>query len=314
MSRVTATFSHARAVNGRSDVTPETPALAVVCDILCQQLAIIRYNTRLAIRTRGVEAIHDLRVAIRRFRTALHVFNPFLRETQADRISRQLRTVNRRLGPIRDAQVWNEFLTAQSQAVDASGSPPWERCLKYAGTSRLTRERAIAGILASPPHRVLLQQASRLVRTDIPRAHRRAHAVQGSHFLAGALLKTCVRLTRSYKVALSGNIEDAHRFRRRCRRARYLAEFACPVLGRMAGKLARRLKDVADALGDRHDAEVQLEHLIRCTDPPEKLLRTVKRFREKSLRQFDKAWKRLFAPRFMKALRKNLGAYNGGSK
>jgi len=128
------------------------------------------------------------------------------------------------------------------------------------------------------------------------------------------LLKTLDRLPRSYEAALSENIEAAHRFRRRCRRARYLAEFATPALGHTADKLARRLKDVADALGDRHDAEVQLERLAVCGGAPDELVQIVKGRRREARRRFDKAWKRLFAPRFRKTVRETLKSRNGGSE
>lgn len=313
MSRSRPAPSRRLATGNRPTVTRGIPALGIACDILGLQLTIIRYNTRLAMRTRGVAAIHDLRVAIRRFRTALRIFKPFLVGTPAARIDRQLRTVNRRLGPIRDAQVWSEFLTEEDRAGDPSPPPEWERCLRLAAKSRLARERAIAGILASPRHRSLLRQAARLVRTDIPRVHRRGNDTDGRPFLAGALVKTLDRLPRSYEAALSEHVEAAHRFRRRCRRARYLAEFSNPALGEMAGKLTRRLKDVADALGDRHDAEVQLERRAVCGGAPDELVQIVKRRRREARRRFDKAWKRLFAPRFMKTIREALKSRNGGS-
>lgn len=283
-------------------LTPALSPLSIVHDILTLQLTIIRHNTRLAIRTRGTDAIHDLRVAIRRFRNALRVFEPFLRATSAPLIRRRLLTANRRLGLIRDAQLWAEFIAQAAEDSGASLDPRWQHCIARAELSRARRERAIATVLGAPRFQNLVRRATRLVQDEIPALRRKDHHHDGRLFLVGKLLKAYQRLHRSRQTASFDDVEMAHRFRRRCRRSRYLAEFAHPILGHKTEKLSKRLKRVADALGDLHDAEVQREHLHRMAASPEGLILIIERRRKKAQLKFEESWRRLFSPRFRRAL------------
>ena len=86
-----------------------------------------------AARARGPEAVHDLRVAIRRFSRALRTFEPFAGREPARRIRRKLRGLMRLAGRVRDRDMALELLSA-------AGLAPRARPMVA-----LRRERAAAG-------------------------------------------------------------------------------------------------------------------------------------------------------------------------
>ncbi|CAI5505616.1 unnamed protein product [Closterium sp. Naga37s-1] len=68
-----------------------------------------------------VEAVHDLRVAVRRLRSTISVFSPFIQVPDALR-PRALGKLLRSLGAVRDADVMLETLAAVQQRVGARGA------------------------------------------------------------------------------------------------------------------------------------------------------------------------------------------------
>ncbi len=271
-------------------------ALDIAGGALAPQLGVIRHNAKRALRLRDAEAIHDLRVAIRRFRTALKAFAKPLQGTSARRLRRDLFAVNRRLGPIRDAQVWEDILVTLARRKNAPRADAWTRCLREAGKARAALEFEIGRVLGIPRFEGLLRRCDRLLQVEIPARNRGDD--EGTAFVARRLRRTYLRLLRVGAAPAFESVEATHRFRRRCRRARYLAEFAEPCLGAPAKSLARRFKAVADALGARHDAELHLEKLNGLPNPPPELRRALKRRRQTAREDFLKAWRRLLAPRY----------------
>ncbi|CAA6606136.1 conserved hypothetical protein [Rhodospirillaceae bacterium LM-1] len=57
-----------------------------------------------------VEGVHQMRVGVRRLRSAINLFRPLLKVTPATRISAQLKTLASLLGPVRDVDVFQEII------------------------------------------------------------------------------------------------------------------------------------------------------------------------------------------------------------
>ena len=64
----------------------------------------------------AVEALHDMRVAVRRMRTAAKIFGRFLAPDEFRPFARELRALGRGLGPVRDMDVILDH--ARGLAVD----------------------------------------------------------------------------------------------------------------------------------------------------------------------------------------------------
>jgi len=265
-------------------------AFVVARRVLGAQLRVIEVNVAKARRTPDAKAIHDLRMALRRFRTALRVFGECLPGASAKRLRTRLQGVNRRFGPLRDAQVWLGVVRT------AAGRAPlplaWAECVREAGRGCTVRGRAV--------DRVLRSAAFRDAREWVDRLEGDRGGDAARPFLARKVCHGYARLLRAGEAPDVTSDQEAHAFRRRCRRVRYLSEFAEPILGGGVPRLSARLKKVADALGDRHDAEVHAGLLKRMKSPPAALLAVVVRRRHAAQQDFRSAWRRLTAARFQK--------------
>lgn len=95
----------------------------------------------------------------------------------------------------------------------------------------------------------------------------RWHRVKAVHELRVAIRRFRVALRvfgDRVDVSLGdARVEEVHALRRRCRRIRYLSEFAEPILGRSVHKLTQHLKGISTSLGKRHDADMQTHACIR---------------------------------------------------
>ncbi|MEI6167593.1 MAG: CHAD domain-containing protein [bacterium] len=272
--------------------------------ILNAQLRLMQSNAERAARDHSIKAIHDLRLAVRRFRAALWVFGELMPDILAKRLRRRLLVLNRRLGPIRDAQVWLDLVRWTMRKRKARLPPGFDLCVKSAEASCAVQLQALERILQSIPFREA-QECSSQVSSDQP----------PGPFLAAKLLRAYKPLCRLKNKPLADlTAEKEHAFRRRCRRVRYLAEFTEPILGQPVQKLSRRLKRVANALGARHDAHVHARLLAEMTVPPDVLLLGVTCAKHEAQQEFVEAWGELTRPHFKKRVFKALQAAKRAGK
>ena len=72
-----------------------------------------------AVQGDDVDAVHDMRVAMRRFRSALRIFERYLPPDECEGLVKRTRRLARALGEVRDADVHLEVLRgALNQAAD----------------------------------------------------------------------------------------------------------------------------------------------------------------------------------------------------
>jgi CHAD domain-containing protein len=272
--------------------------------ILKTQLRLMESNGERAVSVQTVRAIRDLRLSIRRFRAALWAFGDLMPGPLVKCLRRQLLVLNRRLGPIRDAQVWLDLVRWTMRKRKARLPPGFDLCVKSAEAVCAVQLQALERILQSIPFREA-QECSNQVSSDQP----------AGPFLAAKLFRAYKPLCRMKNKPLADlTAEKEHAFRRRCRRVRYLAEFTEPILGQPVQKLSRRLKRVANALGARHDAHVQARLLAEMTVPPDVLLLGVTCAKHEAQQEFVEAWGQLTRPHFKKRVFKALQAAKRAGK
>jgi adenylate cyclase len=229
-----------------------------------------------AISTSDPEYIHQMRVATRRLRAAMRMFNPVLPPGFADQLTPPLRTLMTTLGRARDLDV----LIADIIAPVSAALPDEPRIADLSGviTDRLFRARAEAvGALQKPAYGQLLLLAAALLHcppfigpqehisapdvTDVtksdaaslhPFAHQRLHR----------LLKKVQSLARQARIE---DPPSLHELRIAIKRLRYAIEFFGPALhGRSATLLVARLAGLQDRLGHLNDLASAGALLMAC--------------------------------------------------
>ncbi len=258
----------AQALHGRLAALPSVPsfdrfrpgsrARDVVHAHLAQQVGVIVERDPL-VRVDEPDAVHKMRVATRRLRSALASFRPMLDRSQTDPIRDELKWIATELGGARDAEV--------------------------------LRDRLLAEIADEPDELVLGPIASR-IGTDLQTQHQHAHdelvrALDSTRYFrlldrldalvldppftsdgdrkAKKILKRCVRKAyrRVTRLVDAGPPRDPeqrdhwyHEIRKASKRLRYAGESVAPAFGDRATALAERAEQLQEVLGEHQDSVV----------------------------------------------------------
>ena len=209
---------------------------------LLGSLAEVAGRTRTTANDPSAEAVHQMRVALRRLRSLTLVFRRRLDEAPAATVRAGLRDLSRACGEVRELDV----LMAMGPA-----GPALDAALSEA------RHRAAAGLsanLAAAPARLTLLEALILTETgDWPGLAR--NAVDASEGLGSDLERRWRRIRREGQAADALGPEDLHALRLRIKAFRYaLAAFEAPDWRRAAPGFEAGLRKAQDALGLLNDA------------------------------------------------------------
>jgi inorganic triphosphatase YgiF len=204
--------------------------------------------------SRDAEHVHQLRVAIRRLRTALRELP--LHDAPLPDFEPALVETFRALGRHRDA---NHVLDTVQPQVEAAGGPPVVLAEVNSSTGEIgdvVRAAAFQDALLA-----LLAVASE--QGDGPGASARKAVRPALDKLWRQVVKDGRRFT-----ALPS--EAQHRVRKRLKRLRYLSEFVAPVFGhRRVARFLEQLKPVQEVLGTYNDEDAALQQyrLLAVTQP-----------------------------------------------
>ncbi|MFE1556975.1 CHAD domain-containing protein [Streptomyces sp. NPDC058734] len=213
-----------------------------------------------AVRRDQPDAVHQMRVASRRLRSAFKTYRKVLDRQVTDPIGEELRRLGTELGADRDREVLHEhFRTALADLPRPLLAGPVRKRLRTWNTTRraASRRRALTA-LDSPRHLALLDTLEALLADPplLPGA-----AEPAGKTLPKAVLRDYARLASRIDHALSldpGQEADhaLHQARKAAKRARYAAEAAEAALGKPARKLATAMKGVQNLLGEHQDSVV----------------------------------------------------------
>ncbi|MCX5208964.1 CHAD domain-containing protein [Kitasatospora sp. NBC_00240] len=252
---------------------PATTIGAVVLARLAAQAEVLA-ALEPAVRADEPDAVHRMRVACRRLRSALQTYRRLFAEGPARELATELKWLGAVLGQARDREVLGERLLADARALPPDCRPErtagrlaaWFRRegdrLRPEVVAALdsTRRRALgadlAALLADPPLR------GRAGRAAVP---------EFSRIAAREQRRTADRVRTALAAGPGPDGDTAlHEARKAAKRARYAAETAEPVAGEAARRYAQRMKAVQELLGEHQDAVVAaaaLRDLAAGTDP-----------------------------------------------
>lgn len=259
--------------------------------ILALQYRIAVDNREGALLGTDPEPLHDLRVALRRFRTGLRFFRRVLAPTSAPALFSALARVTSRLGPIRDSQVWMTFLDEPERLARLMDDPAYRKAQQAENDRQL---RALRTLLSGHAYGRIMTQMAYLVRVELPALQRTSESVPFRTFATKKLRRGYDHLCEDRIVVRKLSVEEAHALRKRCKRVRYRAEFTEMVLGPRVRQLGVRLKEATHALGDLHDMDVHLAEAAAAQPPvPAALVKDMIRIRRVALAQSVTAWRRV---------------------
>jgi len=254
-------------IPGTPDLGPtEVSATSTMGDlafaVLRRQLAVLRAKepgTRLG---EDPEELHDMRVATRRLRAALALFEVVF-PVRAQVFREELGWLARLLGAVRDLDVQLEGLAGLSPGViDTSIGFARHEPDPLAGLRALLgRERAMArsdmlnGLDSVRWDR--LAKGLTAMAQQGPARRSLATRVPAAIGLPDLVLTRYDKVTKAAKRAKrSGVVTDFHALRIRCKRLRYALEFGGDVYDGRTSRFVRELTVLQGELGEMQDAEV----------------------------------------------------------
>lgn len=254
---------------------PEPGSDATVAELvragLLANVALLVAHEPVAREDNDPEGVHQARVGIRRTRSNLRTFRRLLDPAWSAPLDGELKRQAALLGDVRDDDVLAMRLQDAIARLPEGDQLAASALLDRLAGQRAQHFRALAAELDAPSHADFMARLVAAVADPVfavgadGDGYGRSLVDRPAIDVVPALVaKPWRRLRRDVKaLPQDGDVphEALHQVRIRAKRARYACDAAKPVVGKPAGKLASRLADVQDVLGDLHDTAVAEEWL-----------------------------------------------------
>jgi CHAD domain-containing protein len=218
-----------------------------------------------ALRNDGHDALCDLRVVVHRLRSDLAIWRPYFDRERTDPVRPELSWLGGLLGRLWDAEMLDARLSGsvRSLPADMLVGPVAERVRRELQERTFVASERVTAAIESVRYCALLDSLEAL--SDDPPLSERAPET-AAEALAARVAKTIIRFDRaagSLDVPASAEVRNdrLHEVRKAARRVRYAAEAAEPQLGKRARRLAERMTELQDLLGDYRDSVVARQAL-----------------------------------------------------
>jgi len=247
----------------RQALAASSSAGQVITAYLAEQVATMKALDP-AVRGDQPDAVHQMRIAVRRIRSTLRTFGALIwqhPDGQAiDQVAAELKWLGTQLGGSRDAEVLQGHLRAEAGALPAELvlGPVQARIQGHFARMSADAKAKLSKALRSKRYFSLLDKLDALIEEPAltPAAAKPAKAVL-SAAVRRSYRRTARRMNRAERTP-AGPRQDAalHSARRAAKRTRFAAEALAPALGKPARRLASQLKRVQSALGDHQDTVI----------------------------------------------------------
>jgi CHAD domain-containing protein len=228
--------------------------------------------SKLGLADRGVRAgeeraVHKMRIAARRIRSALTTYSPVLDGDSVDGVREDLRWLGQVLGEARDAQVLRGRLLerlATQRPQDIVGPVAQQIDAAFHAAYTSGRQAALRALKSERYFRLLDTLEAFL--EDLPSTPR--GQLPARKVVPGLLARDAKRLHRAARAVRRASEADArdhalHEVRKKAKRLRYAADSATALHGDRAKKLTARARAIQESLGSHQDSVVARSHLTK---------------------------------------------------
>nr|MBS0019496.1 CHAD domain-containing protein [Gammaproteobacteria bacterium] len=223
---------------------------------------------------KDIEGVHQVRVALRRLRSALTVFRPAIPRHITDSWAQQMRQFASCLGPARDLDVFiSEGLAPLTEHLPLPGAKP---LMALAERHRAAAYHPVRTMLESRKYRRFKKDFGAWLRaqgwrsaelTERERERLDSRAVTFAREILNQRLRKVLKTGRH---ADQDSADEMHQLRIECKKLRYAVEFFVPLFEGMEDFVAH-MKKLQDLLGIMHDVAVTpalIDRLLEAEDDP----------------------------------------------
>lgn len=241
----------------------DSPAADVVLAYLAAQVAVV-VGREDDVRADAPDAVHKMRVATRRLRSALRTFRRLLDRDVTDPLRQEVRWFASALGEPRDAEVMRDLLLAAVHDLppDEVVGPVRERVGSELEQRHAAAHQALVEVLDSDRYLELVDRLMEVLA--VPPWRGRARKPAGK--VLPGLVAGAVDRARTQAQAAAGAGEDQrlhrlHEARKKAKAVRYACEALAPALGAEATAAAAAWEQVTETLGAVQDSALAADWL-----------------------------------------------------
>jgi CHAD domain-containing protein len=221
------------------------------------------------LRADAPDAVHQLRVAARRIRSALRTYRPLVDSTRTDHLVDELQWFGRALADDRDAEVLEERISVSLTELpdEQRLGPVQAQVTRHFARRRAEARASTLEVIDGERYEALRAGLQRFL-VDPPLSKGASKKAEG--VLPALAGKTARKLGRRMDAAVEAlehgeNADEAiHRARKTGKQVRYSVEVVRPVggkIGKQADTFRKVLKDLQDELGAHQDSVVARQAL-----------------------------------------------------
>jgi triphosphatase len=211
-----------------------------------------------------IEAVHDMRVATRRFRAAIHIFAAGFSASSLKFLQKGLKQTAKMLGKVRDLDVFLEKLRIYQQQFPLAEQTELAPLLEYFDLQREIARTKLLSYLESAAYEKFKTKTTHFLQQEHHIVHEKSHKptpFQIAH-IAPALIYKRYEAIRVYEPFLiDASAELLHQLRIDFKHFRYTLENFHDILGGESAVVLADVKKIQNHLGDLNDARVACELL-----------------------------------------------------
>jgi CHAD domain-containing protein len=252
-----------------AEITASMPASVAVARLLLRLLDTLEQNVDGVLRDIDTEFLHDLRVAVRRTRSAIKLLGVVLPADLARHYATEFKWLGDMTTPTRDLDVFLLGFGPMTAQLVAASPADLEPLRAFLVRRRAREFRRLAAALRGPRFRAITddwRKALLEIRDAAPPKRRRPPTAAE---LALSTTERAFRRIVAHGAAITTDSppESLHDLRKRAKELRYLLEFFAPLHDPVAyRKVVGDLKSLQDCLGDFQDSQVQREEIHALAD------------------------------------------------
>jgi triphosphatase len=229
-------------------------ALRAILGAVAEQ---VLHNWQVVADTDDPEGAHQLRIGLRRLRSACRVFRPVAESRRLCELDAKARELGRVVGELRDADVLIDEIVAPVMMTSGHAEAGFARLREALESERTAKRAQVKAALLSSTwscFQLRLALLSRVADWSTARDREAALARPVRKHARKALNRLWRKIARNAGRLETLTIEERHQMRKSLKTLRYAVEFFCPIYPAKAGQhFVRELKGLQELFGYLND-------------------------------------------------------------
>lgn len=209
----------------------------------------------------NIEAIHDMRVATRRFRAAIHVFETGFSPSSLKFLQKGLKQTTKMLGITRDLDVFVENLRIYQQQFPLAEQSELAPLLEYFDLQREIARAKLRNYLESTAYEKFKSKTEHFLHHEVHHKSQRPTPFQIAHITPTLIYKRYEAIRMYESFLIDASVELLHQLRIDFKHFRYTLENFHDILGNEKTFVLAEVKKMQNHLGELNDARVACELL-----------------------------------------------------